>query len=160
MTNADRPFKPTWWIASLVLVAAATGCATNGPAKVGDAWVRTELYFGLTKPGGAVVSDAEWADFLDRSVTPRFPDGLTVVQARGRYRSRDEVQHEEPTGVLIILHPAGGDADARIDALASEYVRRFEQESVLRSDTPARATFVTASGEAEGGAPKKLSRDE
>jgi hypothetical protein len=159
MTNGDPRTRPTAWLAPLLILSVA-GCATSRRATApGDEWVRTELYFGLTKPGGAVVGDAEWADFLDRSVTPRFPDGLTVVQARGRYRSRDQAQHEEPTGVLIILHPAGGDADARIDALAREYVRRFEQESVLRSDTPARATFITSSGETEGGAPKKLSRE-
>src|SRR5262245_53088135 len=38
-------------------------------------FARTELYFGTARPDGAV-SEAEFREFLDRVVTPRFPDGL------------------------------------------------------------------------------------
>src|SRR3569623_2101640 len=130
----------------LAVVVAGAGCTSMRPAgPAGEAWVRTELYFGLTKPGGALVTDAEWKAFLDSSVTPRFPDGLSVVQAQGRFRSQDQTLHEEPTGVLIILHPAGAAGDEKINALCREYVRKFDQESVLRSDAAASATFVTGS---------------
>ena len=42
---------------------------------------RTELFFGLRKPNGAEVNQAEFQQFLDREVTPRFPDGFTRVCA-------------------------------------------------------------------------------
>src|SRR5262245_54518677 len=38
-------------------------------------FARTELYFGTAKPEGAV-TEAEFREFVDQFVTPRFPDGL------------------------------------------------------------------------------------
>src|SRR6476620_2451493 len=80
------------------------------------------------------------------SVTPRFPDGLTVVQGQGRYPSQDQQLHEEPTRLLIILHPRAslGESDGKIRQLCWEYIRRFEQESVLRSDSTSQTSFISA----------------
>jgi hypothetical protein len=44
------------------------------------------LCFGTVKPSG-VVTPEEWAAFLAKSVTPRFPAGLTVWQASGQWRN-------------------------------------------------------------------------
>ena len=43
-------------------------------------WLRSELYFAVATVDGADAGAAEqrWRDFLDREVTPRFPDGLSV----------------------------------------------------------------------------------
>ena len=46
---------------------------------------RTELFFGLLKPNGTEVNDAEFQQFLDREVTPRFPDGFTVISGQGQF---------------------------------------------------------------------------
>src|SRR5262245_20410541 len=46
-----------------------------------DAYYRTELYFGRSIPGGGQVSDNEWEKFLADVVTPRFPDGFTILNA-------------------------------------------------------------------------------
>ncbi|HSI34961.1 MAG: DUF3574 domain-containing protein [Phycisphaerae bacterium] len=119
-----------------------------------DIWTRTELYFGLKQPGGALVTESDWKRFLDESVTPRFPDGLTVMQAEGRYRSRTEGLIEEPTRVLVILHHH---EDPKIDALTRDYIKRFDQESVLRSDSTARVNFITPTREAAG-TPERLSK--
>src|SRR4051812_46014701 len=54
-----------------------------------ERWVRSDLYFGMRKRDGTIISEADWTDFLNTSVTPRFPDGLTVVQGQGRYRSNE-----------------------------------------------------------------------
>ncbi|HYE19777.1 MAG TPA: DUF3574 domain-containing protein [Tepidisphaeraceae bacterium] len=119
-----------------------------------DIWTRTELYFGLKKPGGALVTESDFKRFLDESVTPRFPDGLTVMQAEGRYRSQTEGLIEEPTRVLVILHDR---ADDKIDALTRDYIKRFDQESVLRSDSTARVNFITPTRETAG-TPARLSK--
>jgi Protein of unknown function (DUF3574) len=110
-----------------------------------DSWLRAELYFGLSIPIGGVITDAQWRNFLDTSVTPRFPDGFTVVEAQGRYRGDDHIIHSEPTRMLIILYPAAEKANAnqRIEQLCKEYIVRFHQESVLRDDVACAATFIS-----------------
>jgi hypothetical protein len=131
----------------VVLVCAGCEARRGGaPAAVDAQWVRTELFFGLTKPDGGMVTDAEWKRFLDESVTPRFPDGLTAMRATGWYRgSNDGKLHEEPSGVLIILRPAGAVAgtEDRVREMTAEYIRKFDQESVLRSDSAVSASFIT-----------------
>ncbi|MYB35434.1 MAG: DUF3574 domain-containing protein [Gammaproteobacteria bacterium] len=41
------------------------------------------LFFGRSRQGVEVVSDAAWGTFLAEEITPRFPDGLTVLDAMG-----------------------------------------------------------------------------
>src|SRR5687768_14431484 len=65
-----------------------------------EPWVRAELYFGTTRPDGSIVSEAEWSDFLDAEITPRFPDGLTVLTGLGQFRG-DSGIIQERSQVLI-----------------------------------------------------------
>jgi hypothetical protein len=125
--------------ASILLLLLCAGCAT-GPVLHGDPMVETRLYFGLRIEGGGEVSDAQWREFLDSEITPRFPDGLTVLQAYGQWRDGlDGPIGREPSRVLVIVH--GGDADARIAALVAAYKARFKQQAVLRVDTAAGVDF-------------------
>src|SRR5580658_7515322 len=53
-------------------------------------WVDTKLYFGLgpaDQPDKGV-SEAQWRAFLDKEVTPRFPDGLSVVDVYGQWQGK------------------------------------------------------------------------
>ena len=50
-----------------------------------SAFVRTELFFGTAKPEGAVTEE-EFLAFLDAQITPRFPDGLTLIKGKGQFR--------------------------------------------------------------------------
>jgi hypothetical protein len=128
-----------------VLLAALAGCNATPrvPNGLDDDWVRTELFFGLTKPRGGAVTESEWNAFLDTAVTPRFPAGFTVIQGLGHYRDRDHAHYEEPSRVLIVFHRrAASDADQSLDQIAREYVKQFSQECVLRTDSPARVTFI------------------
>jgi hypothetical protein len=43
--------------------------------------------------------------------------------------------------VLEVLHPRDAAIDAALEAIAREYKRRFRQESVMRTTTPADARF-------------------
>ena len=99
-------------------------------------YIRTELYFGLSRKGGANVSDEEFQDFLSEFVTPRFPNGLTLFDARGQWRGNDAAITKEPTKVLILLYPRKErrDAGRKIEEIRAEYRRRFSQQSVLRVD--------------------------
>lgn len=103
-----------------------------------DPFARTELFFGSERPNKPEVGDVEFKQFLDEVVTPRFPDGLTVLKGFGQFRESDGQIVQESSFVLILLYPreALRDSSAKIEEIRAEYKTRFEQESVLRVDDP------------------------
>ena len=61
-----------------------------------------ELFFGRNIPGRAPVSEAEWADFVARVITPNFPDGFTVLDGAGQWRDpQSGVIAREPPKILL-----------------------------------------------------------
>ena len=78
------------------------------------------------------MNDAAWDAFLEETVTPRFPDGLTVLDARGQWRDSEGLILKERSKLLVILAPPSDDGMRLIDEISDEYERRFNQESVLR----------------------------
>ncbi len=95
---------------------------------------RLELIFGMGRKGAPEISDAEWRSFLDAEVTPRFPDGLTVLAGDGQWRNKDgQVAKESSRIVLVWLVPAV-DTDTKIEAIRSAWKLRHAQESVMRID--------------------------
>ena len=112
-----------------------TGCANGRPA------VETQLYFGLSKPHGTV-SAREWRDFVAREVGPRFPEGFTVLDARGFWLSETVKRTiSEDSKVLIRVHDRDAKDDEAIGAIIENYKRAFAQESVLRVDQEICAAF-------------------
>ena len=90
------------------------------------------LYLGAAIPDSIDTVDAgEWQRFLDTSVTPRFPVGLTWLDARGQWRGNDGRVIGEPSRVLILLHPDEREARAAIETIRTEYQRAFAQEAVM-----------------------------
>jgi hypothetical protein len=143
--------------AGLVFIVAlvSAGCATQGarvaPTLVGDAahpaatagWVRTELYFGLgpVKGRGGVDED-DWRAFLDKEVTPRFPSGLTVVDAYGQWQGRDQREPERLRSKLVVLLYADSPAQREsIDAIRAAWKTKTGDQSVLRATQPADVSF-------------------
>jgi hypothetical protein len=100
-------------------------------------FVRTELFFGTAKPDG-VVTQEEFLAFLDQEVTPRFPDGLTLLQGDGQFRGEDGTIIKEHSFVLILLYPVETvkESSGRIETIRVLYEEQFQQESVLRVDDP------------------------
>lgn len=124
------------WRAAIVvaLAIASTGCAPlRGPACAAGQQqaVQDTLYFGTAKPNGSVATD-EWKRFLEETVTPRFPQGLTVSQAAGQWRGADGAIVREATHVLQLVHPGGAAQDSAVADITAAYKRQFEQEAVLR----------------------------
>jgi hypothetical protein len=105
---------------------------------------RTELFFGTAKPDG-VVTDSEFFKFVDDVITPRFPDGLTVLKGEGQFRGDNGEIVKEDSFVLILLYSLEGfrESSRRINAIRELYKAQFRQESVLRVDDPfaVRASF-------------------
>lgn len=104
----------------------------------GDAFVRTELFFGSERPDAPPVSAEEFAQFVDVVVTPCFPDGLTVLTGTGQFREADGRIVREASFVLLLLYPleARADGHAKIEAIRALYQAHFDQQSVLRVDDP------------------------
>lgn len=116
------------------LLAAAPAIAATDAIPC-DASLQTrqvaQLLFGRNVEDQLRVSEAEWSDFVAREVTPRFPDGFTVIDAAGQWRDarRGSILHEGSKLIEIVL-PGGGDDRGKIEAIAEAYKRRFEQKSV------------------------------
>lgn len=108
----------------------------------GTAMQKHELYFGLTRPGGARIEEGQWRDFLATEVTPRFPEGLTVLDARGQWRDRrDGAVIRQPSRVLVLLHPETPEAAKALNGIRTAYRERFEQQSVLLVSAPVCGDF-------------------
>src|SRR5262245_57867655 len=96
--------------------------------------IEDTLYFGTAKPVG-IVSPDEWSRFLSTVVTPRFPQGLTVLQGNGQWRSGEQIVHEA-SNVLVLVHPDDRISEKAVLEIVAAYKTQFQQESVLRLRSP------------------------
>jgi hypothetical protein len=116
--------------------ASSSAAAALGNVKAAAKSYRTELYFGTDKPGGGKVSPQDWDKFLESEVTPRFPDGFTVLEGYGQYKGSDGKIVREASHILVIFYPKKQrvDVDRKVEELRDSYKKLFNQESVLRVD--------------------------
>jgi len=155
-------FRPALLLALLLATSAhaAPDQAGAPPASVtarhhGDAerpaeasgWVRSELYFGVGAQANQtedqpVIGEAQWRQFLDTEVTPRFPDGLTVFDAYGQwlFRGREE-PNRLPSKVLVILHENTASHRNNIEAIRLAWKQVTGHQSVLWASTPVEVSF-------------------
>ena len=77
------------------------------------------------------VSEEDWRKFLDEDVTPRFPDGLSVMDVQGQWRASNGALIREPSKVLYLILDGGPDDPAKIAHIRDAYKARFKQEAVL-----------------------------
>ena len=141
------------WACSPALAQMPFGLAENpqlfAPLKeaargrpIGELWARTDLFFGTQKPDGSAVSDEEFKRFLDNVITPRFPDGLTLLMGFGQFRNSAGVIVQERSMLLILLYPPPtADSSKKIEQIRTAYKQMFQQESVLRVDTAGLVSF-------------------
>lgn len=96
-----------------------------------------DLLFGRSR-----VSEARWSRFLAAEVTPRFPDGFTVFDARGQWRAPGSAGiSRERSKVLTIAMPPSADNDERLRQIVEAYKVRFKQQSVGLIVRPACVSF-------------------
>ena len=126
--------------------AAVSATLAEDPAHPGSTanWVDTKLYFGLAPEGDTrrASSDAQWQNFLDHEVTPRFPAGLSVIDVSGQWQG---VHNPAPvhvrTKLLIIDYPNTPENAAKIEAIRSAWKQRTHDQSVLKVTQPADISF-------------------
>jgi len=102
--------------------------------------VQTTLYFGLRTGDGIEVSPLDWLAFLGETVTPRFPNGLTVLDAYGQSsRLVDGVPvGGQNTRVLIVVHPASPEATAAIAEIKAAWRARFPGAGLFHTESDVR----------------------
>ena len=129
-------------------VAAIVACTQRDeePLSCPQGWDQVteyQLYFGRSDASGVpgAVSDQDWEQFLEDTVTPRFPDGLTVTDGTGRWRNESGEILREQSKVLTLLVWPDETARQRLDEIAAQYKSRFDQESVLLTSAQTCASF-------------------
>lgn len=135
--------------AAFALALVLTGCTAPAQKRTVDTqsckadnqMQQTTLYFGMSRPAGKDITAQEWQQFVDRDVTPRFKDGLTVFDARGQWLGNDGTVAREQSKALMLIHGKDAQSETNIEALRGIYKSRFAQESVMRVDQPVCVQF-------------------
>jgi len=142
------------FLSCLLLAGCATAPAPQkaAPTLAGDpahpaaalGWVRTELYFGIgnAEDPASAMSEADWREFLDREVTSRFPDGLSVYDIYGQWRSKGKLKPDrQRSKVIMLLYEDTAAHREDIDAIRAAWKQTTGDQSVLRVTQPADVSF-------------------
>lgn len=129
---------------ALVIVALSLPLARQASADK-PAWfdnaTQTTLYFGLKTDDGKGVSEQAWTRFLAEVVTPRFPDGLTVLSAYGQGGSDPATADRvlaEMTKMLIIVRPDTPEAAQKIEEIKAEFRRLYSPTGIFHTEAAVR----------------------
>jgi hypothetical protein len=119
---------------------------SGDPAHPGrtSGWADTKLYFGLGPADHPEqgVSEAKWREFLDKEVTPRFPDGLSVVDVYGQWQGAKQSSPERlRSKMLIVDYPDTQENRDKVEAIRSAWKKMTGDQSVLRVTQPVDVSF-------------------
>ena len=135
--SPDRP--GTYILARIVAVAfgillfvptvgaadQSTGC--SGSQKMSQV---AQLFFGRGLKDGAELTEADWSGFVAHELTPRFPNGFTIIDSVGQWLNSQGVVTHQTSKLVEIALPGGSDDAAKLDAVVDAYKFQFHQESV------------------------------
>ena len=97
--------------------------------------LKSEVYFGQRTADGKDVEAQDWEKFVSEVVVPRFPEGLTVIEASGHSNGPGNLN---PTRILVVVHPNSDDAQNRLQEIKAEYRKRFAGIGLFHTDQPIR----------------------
>ncbi|WP_309091883.1 DUF3574 domain-containing protein [Phenylobacterium sp.] len=120
-------------LGGMLAAVGLAGCATlEAPScPAGQEHLRTAQLFLGGQPGAPAVRDAELRTFVDQEITPRFPNGVTVLDGGGQWRGAENQLIRQAQKVVLIVLPARGDTQKRLQAVRTAYQTRFRQDSVV-----------------------------
>ena len=101
-----------------------------------------DLFFGRAIPGRNDLTDKEWQDFRDDTITATLPNGYTVVDAAGAWMN--PITHKtisQASRVVIVALPESPDSLAAINRIRTGYQVRFNQQLVGMTVTRACGLF-------------------
>jgi hypothetical protein len=126
----------------LIVLTSAAHAGERCPVPSERPMIEVELFFGRDIPGGGRVSDADWADFTATVITPAFPDGFSVSDAKGQWRDSGSGKIvREPSEIVTVVAPQSPVLASRISKIAESYRLRFHQQSVGIVTRPVCAAF-------------------
>ena len=100
------------------------------------------LFFGRNIGNRLGVSESAWSRFVDREIVSRFPDGLTIFEATGRWQDRAANRvAREPSKIVEIALPGTPEDMVRLNEIVEAYKSRFKQQSVGVIVRPACVSF-------------------
>lgn len=102
---------------------------------------KDELYFGLSKPGGETISESEWQQFVNDVITPRFREGLTVLNGSGQFLNSSGILIRENSKIVILIYESSLEKERSINEIIETYKQTFQQESVLRATSRVKVSF-------------------
>jgi hypothetical protein len=126
------------WPPTVALAQLTETSETNANQKT---FVKDELYFGLTKPGGETISESEWEQFVSAVITPRFREGLTVLNGSGQFLNSYGILIRENSKIVILIYESSPEKNRAINEIIETYKSRFQQESVLRAISQVKIFF-------------------
>ncbi|HLY78261.1 MAG TPA: DUF3574 domain-containing protein [Caulobacteraceae bacterium] len=119
----------------LALSAALTATGATASPMICTAGLHrattAELFFGRNIADNGVVSEADWGQFVDAEVTPRFPDGLSVNDVYGQWRNPTGGFVREQSKALFLVLNGAPDDRAKLELVRNAYKARFHQDSVM-----------------------------
>jgi hypothetical protein len=119
----------------LTVATSLTACTVpRAPfctAGMGPPLLVFSLFFGKSISGRGDLTDNEWQQFLNDTVTVNLPNGYTVVDAKGAWMN--PITHrmiKEDSKLLIVALPTAPDSLAAVNRIRTEYQVRFRQQLV------------------------------
>ena len=121
-------------IGLLAFALSASACAT-APQRIaacpaGESEVRIAQLF-LGAPSTGRVSERALRRFVDQEITPRFPDGVSVVSGGPQWTGKSDGLIRDSAKVVLIALPAAGNAHRRVEQVRAAYRARFGLESFV-----------------------------
>jgi Protein of unknown function (DUF3574) len=138
--NLQNSLKSLTLAGLLITTPACTNLITRAQSSQ-KTLIKEELYFGLSKPGGKTVSEVEWQQFLNRIITPRFKDGLTVMDANGQYLNNSGKLTREKSKLIILVYENSSTKNKMVQDTILNYKQTFQQEAVLRVTSNVKVSF-------------------
>jgi Protein of unknown function (DUF3574) len=126
-----------------VLVLSA-GCGSSDDTSKEESkptWVQTVIYFGRDIPGGGVVTDEQFSQFLTDVVTKEFPKGLTAFDAYGQMQKDDGSIEKQSTEVVLLVHEKNTANSEAVKRIIDAYRSSFGTPQVMRTTIPVDVEF-------------------
>lgn len=116
-----------------ILMLGLAGCMSAPKPQgcpAGQAQLRTAQMFLGTKTF-ATPAERDLRRFVDQEVTPRFPDGVTVVDGGGQWKGSENRMIREAAKVVLVVLPTAGDSHGKVEAVRIAYRTRFKQDPLV-----------------------------
>ncbi|WP_162794105.1 DUF3574 domain-containing protein [Runella rosea] len=134
--NIPRSNRTTTLIFSLLLLTL-TSCTVFK----GEKMTKTELYFGLSKPDGSMISSNAWQAFADTVIAKTFTEGSTIIDGQGQWLGHNGKLVSEPSKILIVLSKLTPERSQQIESIREKYKKYYQQEAVMRVDEQLKVAF-------------------